>query len=114
MIKLLALLATLAACPATTNPPPAMPEPAPEPAPAPAPTPSPTDQGPVAGPELGAPCGANDTCGAGAECVTYYGIAGPKGPAFKSCEIRCTPNGPACPAGRKCSTVADGPGSVCR
>ena len=69
--------------------------------------------GPPAWPALGEPCGANDTCGAGAECVTYYGIAGPKGPAFKSCEIRCTPDA-ACPDGRKCTTVADGPGSVCR
>jgi hypothetical protein len=45
--------------------------------------------------------------------VSYYGIAGPRGPEFKSCEIRCNPQG-RCEGGRKCITVADGPGQVCR
>ena len=65
-----------------------------------------------AGPKLGQPCGPGDTCGEGT-CVSYFGIAGARGPEFKSCEIRCDPQG-ACADGRKCVTVADGPGSVCR
>jgi len=64
------------------------------------------------GPKLGEPCGNADSCGEGA-CVTYYGIAGPRGPAFKSCEIKCDPQRP-CEGGRRCVTVADGPGQVCR
>jgi hypothetical protein len=64
------------------------------------------------GPKLGATCAAGDVCGEGA-CVTYYGIAGPRGPAFKSCEIRCSAQTP-CQGDRKCVTVADGPGQVCR
>jgi hypothetical protein len=46
--------------------------------------------------------------------VKYYGIAGARGPEFKSCEIKCAGKGAACPDGRKCTTIADGPGSVCR
>jgi len=45
--------------------------------------------------------------------VTYYGIAGPQGPAFTSCENKCS-GGQACPGGTKCTTIADGPGQVCR
>lgn len=63
---------------------------------------------------LGQPCGAGDSCAAGATCKTYYGFAGPSGPSFKSCEIACGPAGGACPAGTNCVTVSDGPGSVCR
>ena len=63
---------------------------------------------------LGQPCGAGDACLAGSSCKTYYGIAGPAGPAFKSCEIACASGASACPAGSKCVTVADGPGAVCR
>jgi hypothetical protein len=64
------------------------------------------------GPVVGEKCGPNDTCGEGT-CVTYYGIAGPRGPAFKSCEIKCA-GGVTCPTGKTCVTVADGPGQVCR
>jgi eight-cysteine-cluster-containing protein len=64
-------------------------------------------------------------CEAPKQCVEYYGIAGPSGPKFASCEIRCTPGsltaaGGAdkkkgdCPQGMSCVTIADGPGSVCR
>jgi len=67
---------------------------------------------PTHGPKLGEPCGPQDTCGEGS-CVSYYGIAGPRGPEFKSCEIRCNPQG-RCEGGRQCITVADGPGQVCR
>jgi hypothetical protein len=64
------------------------------------------------GPGIGEKCGDGDTCGTGS-CVKYYGIAGPSGPEFKSCEIRCDDATP-CADGRKCVTVADGPGRVCR
>ena len=51
------------------------------------------------------------------QCIEYYGIAGASGPTFYSCEIRCKPgaqgNG-GCPEGTTCTTIADGPGSVCR
>ena len=59
------------------------------------------------------PCGDGDSCQAGASCVTYYGIAGPSGPEFKSCEITCAGKG-GCPEGTTCMTIADGPGEVCR
>jgi hypothetical protein len=67
---------------------------------------------PPRGPKLGEPCGPKDACGEGS-CVSYYGIAGPRGPEFKSCEIRCNPQG-SCGGGRQCITIADGPGQVCR
>jgi hypothetical protein len=65
-----------------------------------------------AGPKLGEPCGPGDACGEGS-CVSYRGIAGARGPEFKSCEIRCDAKG-QCAGGRKCTTIADGPGQVCR
>jgi hypothetical protein len=61
----------------------------------------------------GQKCGENDSCPTGLECVKYYGIAGPKGPQFTSCETKCS-DGNACPSGLKCTTIADGPGAVCR
>ena len=64
-------------------------------------------------PAISEKCGANDACAEGATCVSYYGIAGPQGPQFKSCEIKCDSDA-KCPTGRKCVTVADGPGRVCR
>lgn len=64
------------------------------------------------GPKLGEPCGPGDACGEGS-CVSYRGIAGARGPEFKSCEIRCDAQG-QCAGGRKCITIADGPGQVCR
>ena len=63
---------------------------------------------------LGGTCGEGQRCDAPASCVTYYGIAGPQGPAFKSCEIQCADELTACPAGTTCITIADGPGAVCR
>jgi hypothetical protein len=63
-------------------------------------------------PQQGQPC-AEGRCAAGLTCVDYYGIAGPRGPRFTSCEIRCGSGGP-CPAGQQCITIADGPGTVCR
>ncbi|CAN5888209.1 hypothetical protein BH11MYX3_BH11MYX3_23400 [soil metagenome] len=61
----------------------------------------------------GQPCDPADACGTGFECVKYYGIAGPRGPQFSSCEVKCG-EGAACPEGLKCITIADGPGAVCR
>jgi hypothetical protein len=45
--------------------------------------------------------------------VRYYGIAGPRGPEFNSCEIRCGKGRP-CPEQQTCVNIADGPGWVCR
>jgi hypothetical protein len=128
-----------AGAPAAGAPAPAAPAPTPAAAPAPEPraaapqapaapppaasapaAPPPAASAPPAAPagdlltSLGQPCGDQDRCLAGAECKTYYGIAGPAGPAFKSCEIPCSSDGKACPTGTTCVTVADGPGSVCR
>ena len=63
--------------------------------------------------KLGSPCGEADRCEGGTSCTKYYGIAGPSGPEFKSCEVTCT-SGKGCPAGTACITIADGPGQVCR
>jgi eight-cysteine-cluster-containing protein len=54
-------------------------------------------------------------CAPGLQCVKYYGVAGPTGPQFATCEVPC-PDGSdaACPKGQKCTTIADGPGKVCR
>lgn len=68
---------------------------------------------PKAAPGIGENCGPNDSCAKGLTCVSYYGIAGARGPQFKTCEIKCTADA-QCPAGHKCVTVADGPGQVCR
>lgn len=68
-----------------------------------------------ANPGTGASCG-DKTCGAGEECISYYGVAGPAGPKFQECGIRCkagSGNG-GCPEGKTCTTIADGPGPVCR
>jgi len=59
----------------------------------------------------GTPC-PDGKCAPGLSCVTYYGIAGPRGPEFTSCEITC--RGDKCPEGQMCVTIADGPGRVCR
>jgi len=75
-----------------------------------APSPSP---GTAGQPGIGDTCGAGDVCAAGLSCVSYYGFAGPRGPEFKTCELRCDTT-TACPKGRSCVTVSDGPGRVCR
>jgi hypothetical protein len=63
--------------------------------------------------KAGAPCDDRG-CGGGYQCISYYGIAGPKGPQFKSCEIPCAKASDKCPKGTTCTTIADGPGRVCR
>ena len=63
--------------------------------------------------EPGAKCGDGDVCPDAQECVSYRGIAGARGPLFKTCEIRCKDDG-GCPTDHKCKTIADGPGRVCR
>ena len=65
------------------------------------------------GPGLHATCGTNDTCANGMKCMKYYGIAGPRGPEFKTCEVPCDKS-TKCPTGTSCGTIADGPGQVCR
>lgn len=64
-------------------------------------------------PGQGEPCGVNDACESGLTCLHYYGIAGPSGPEFTSCEIPCTSNND-CPEQQSCTLIADGPGNVCR
>ncbi|NVB82095.1 MAG: hypothetical protein HOV81_27180 [Kofleriaceae bacterium] len=95
------------------------PTPSTQPAPPPAEgsaTPSntepPTTQA-AAAPGIGETCGEGDSCAPPATCVKYYGIAGARGPEFKTCEVKCEDDS-ACPSGRKCATIADGPGRVCR
>jgi eight-cysteine-cluster-containing protein len=74
---------------------------------------------PVPAPEPEASC-ATVLCQPPTVCLEYYGIAGPSGPKFVSCEIPCDPTAAAkkkkksCPSGMSCVTIADGPGSVCR
>ncbi|MDP2140271.1 MAG: hypothetical protein Q8L20_05615 [Gammaproteobacteria bacterium] len=53
-------------------------------------------------------------CDTGLSCLSYYGIAGPSGPEFRTCEISCAAPGSQCPNGQACVTVADGPGQVCQ
>jgi hypothetical protein len=72
----------------------------------------PEDPPVAAGPKLHEKCGPGDACGEGA-CVSYYGIAGPRGPQFKTCEIKCDKT-TKCPSGTSCGVIADGPGQVCR
>ncbi len=61
----------------------------------------------------GEDCSSPDVvCDEGLTCVSYYGIAGPSGPEFMSCEIPCTGDAD-CPSGQICGIVADGPGQVC-
>lgn len=61
----------------------------------------------------GQPCQAG-RCGENLTCVEYYGVAGPRGPRFSSCEVVCTSPQSPCPQGQSCTTIADGPGYVCR
>lgn len=65
------------------------------------------------GPGMGEPCGADGQCATGLTCVKYYGIAGPSGPQFASCEIQCKTD-EQCGDGHRCAMIADGPGHVCR
>ncbi len=101
----------LLACDKGASPPPssggAVTTPPPNPTPA---TDPPAD--PTPAPATGPACG-DKTCAADEECISYYGIAGPRGPKFEECGIRCKADG-GCPDGKKCQTIADGPGPVCR
>jgi hypothetical protein len=109
--------------PTPTEPTPAPPQPS-QPTPLPPPTQGQPTQGsgsaaepapnwPKGAPGMGENCGANDACAKGLTCVSYYGIAGARGPQFKTCEIKCKADA-NCPSGTKCVTIADGPGQVCR
>jgi hypothetical protein len=137
-MKALLALVLIAACgcPQKPAPSPTTPAPAPTPAQGPAPDPGsaagpgsaaepgagsgagsgsasePTPSWPR-GPVIGENCGPNDACAKGLTCVSYYGIAGARGPQFKTCEIKCAADAD-CPADHKCITIADGPGQVCR
>lgn len=67
-----------------------------------------------AAPELASTSCATLLCSPPTRCIEYYGIAGPNGPKFASCEIPCEEGTMRCPEGLRCITVADGPGQVCR
>jgi hypothetical protein len=82
----------------------------PQPTPAPQQQPQPQAQAPAA--KMGEPC-PDGACADGLACVRYYGIAGSRGPEFSSCELRCKADG-GCPPAHSCTTIADGPGRVCR
>ena len=110
MLKALFAVA-LVACSSAQPPPP--PVPAPPPTPPSAGEPLVPAAPPAAAPRIGEKCGAADACAPPATCVVYYGIAGKKGPEFKTCEVKCEPT-TTCPDGKTCRTIADGPGSVCR
>lgn len=64
-------------------------------------------------PAQGQPC-PEGACAEGLTCISYYGIAGSKGPKFTSCERPCAANLQPCPEGQRCVVIADGPGQVCR
>ena len=71
------------------------------------------DAGPKSNlPEQGQPC-VDGRCAPGLECLTFFGVAGPKGGTQNSCELRCG-GGRQCPRGQSCAQISDGPGSVCR
>ena len=67
----------------------------------------------ASGPAQGEPC-PDLHCAKGLRCGQYYGVMGPRGPRFSSCEIRCARTTSACPTGQHCTTISDGPGRVCR
>ena len=71
---------------------------------------------PPADPGAAGPACGDKTCAAGEQCISYYGIAGPRGPKFQECGIPCDPKQAdgGCPEGKRCQTIADGPGPVCR
>ena len=73
-----------------------------------------TPSDPSAGEPAAVDCNG-EPCAPPRECISYYGIAGPNGPQFHACEIRCKGEGKGgCPDGMSCVTIADGPGEVCR
>ena len=51
-------------------------------------------------------------CAQGFSCISYYGVAGPAGELFSSCEIPCDSKG-MCPRDEMCMTISDGAGEVC-
>lgn len=65
---------------------------------------------PLAG--LNAECVA-DACPENLTPVHFYGVAGTSGPQFCWCTIPCADNAKICPEGTTCTTLADGPGTVC-
>lgn len=62
----------------------------------------------------GESCAEGGRCATGLTCVSYFGVAGPRGPRFATCEIPCRSRDDRCPSGQACFTIADGPGRVCR
>ncbi len=46
-------------------------------------------------------------------CVAYYGVLGTNGPQFTECVLPCMDDPNVCPEGTTCTTIYDGPGTVC-
>jgi len=124
LVAVVWVLASCAACPRAETGPSAAGEPSPMTGETPPAPPPPTDPAtpppattppaaPPAAPLMGQPCGQGDVCAPDLECVKFYGIAGAQGGQLTSCEKRCDAKG-LCPAGLVCTTIADGPGQVCR
>lgn len=91
---------------------PSLPEPGSEAEdPARVPVPANLEEEPLPG--QGQACAEGNQCAPGLACLQYYGIAGPRGGVFTSCEIRCAATSD-CPEAQYCITIADGPGQVCR
>ena len=62
--------------------------------------------------ELNTPC-VDGTCPSALTPIKFYGVAGPAGPEFCWCSLRCSLSADACPDGTHCQTIPDGPGDVC-
>ena len=106
------VLALMAACASTARPP-ASPSPATSTRQAEPPASAAEAAGDGGLPGQGHACDRG-RCAPGLTCLSYFGIAGMRGPSFTSCEIPCSDLGTQCPQGQACVTIADGPGRVCR
>ena len=61
---------------------------------------------------LNASC-VDDACPDGLTPIHFYGVAGTAGPQFCWCTIPCADDPKVCPTGTSCTTISDGPGTVC-
>lgn len=52
------------------------------------------------------------SCPPSMQCLAWYGVSGPLGPKYMTCEIPCDPASPSCPNGLSCAGSGDGPPPV--